>query len=49
MGSGTLIAIEMLVVLGAVIGFGVWELRSLRRAKEKAAREAAAREPAARG
>lgn len=31
MSGGTLIFLELLLVLGLVLGFGVWQLMSLRR------------------
>jgi hypothetical protein len=46
MQTGTLVIIEIILVLGAVLAFGVWELRNLRKARkaretdERAAREA---------
>ena len=33
MSSGTLVLLEMLLVLGLVLGWAVWELVSLRRDK----------------
>jgi len=40
METNALIIIELIVVLGAVLAFGFWELHKLRRAKESR-REAA--------
>jgi hypothetical protein len=31
MSSSTIIFLEMAIVLGLTLGFGIWELRSLRR------------------
>lgn len=45
MSGGWLILFETLVVLGLVFGFGLWELRSLKRLKaEREAKEREARE-----
>lgn len=44
MSGGTLILLEILLVLGLVFGFGIWQLVSLKREREKDAREAADRE-----
>jgi hypothetical protein len=33
MDSNILIGLELLLVLGLALGFGLWELRSLRRSK----------------
>lgn len=41
MDTGSLIIIELAVVLGAVVAFGVWELRKLRRLKERRMKEEA--------
>lgn len=35
MSSGTLVLLEMLLVLGLVLGWAVWELVSLRRDKRR--------------
>lgn len=35
MSSGLIITLEMLGVLGVVVGFGFWELYALRRDKKK--------------
>lgn len=35
MSSGTLVLLEMLLVLGLVLGWAVWELLSLRRDKRR--------------
>jgi hypothetical protein len=35
MSSGLIIALEMTLVLGVVIGFAVWELISLRRDRKR--------------
>ena len=35
MTSGLIIALEMALVLGGVLGFGVWELYKLRRDKRR--------------
>jgi hypothetical protein len=37
-----IILIELLLVLGGTLGFGWWQLRSIRRDREKAAAERAA-------
>ncbi len=43
MASSTIVLIELLMVFGAVIAFGVWQLRSVRRSQaEDRARDAAA-------
>jgi len=44
MSGGTLILLEILLVLGLVFGFGIWQLVSLKREREKDAREAADKE-----
>ncbi len=50
MGSENLplILIEVVLVFGGVLLFGWWQLRSVRRDREKAAAERAARQAAAR-
>jgi hypothetical protein len=40
MQTGTLVIIEIILVFGAVLALGAWELRSLRKARERAARKA---------
>jgi hypothetical protein len=35
MDSSYLILVELVLVLGAVLGWGVWELRSLRRERRR--------------
>lgn len=49
MNGGTLILLETLLVLGLVFGFGIWQLVSLRREREKDARDAAESESRADG
>jgi hypothetical protein len=44
-GWAPLILIELLLVMGAVVGWGFWELRVLRREKQR--REQQAQAPAA--
>jgi hypothetical protein len=39
MESSWLAIAEMILVLGGVLGFGVWQLVSLRRERDRAARE----------
>ncbi len=41
MDGDTLGLIEMTLVFGLVVGWGFWELHSLRRARERSARERA--------
>ena len=38
MSSSLIITLEMLGVLGVVVGFGIWELYALRRDKKKSKR-----------
>jgi hypothetical protein len=35
MSSSTIITLEILLVLGLVVGWGFWELRSLRKFREQ--------------
>jgi hypothetical protein len=35
MNSSTIITLEILLVLGLVVGWGLWELRSLRKFREQ--------------
>jgi hypothetical protein len=37
--SGTLVLLEFLLVAGLVIGFGVWQLASLRRDRRRSDRD----------
>jgi hypothetical protein len=39
--GGVLILLELLLVFGLIVGFGVRELRSLKRARQNRARQAA--------
>jgi hypothetical protein len=39
MDSSWLALAEMILVLGGVLGFGVWQLVSVRRARDRAARD----------
>jgi hypothetical protein len=39
MSSDVLIALELLLVLGVALGIGFWELRSLRRYKDRPPRD----------
>ena len=43
MGSNLIVLLELLLVFGVVVGFGVWQLVSLRR--DRQAREKADRAP----
>jgi hypothetical protein len=42
-----LIVVELVLVFGGALAFGWWQLRSIRKDREKAARERAARAQAA--
>jgi hypothetical protein len=44
MSSSTIIFLEMALVLGLTLGFGLWELRSLRRDRKKKTDENGRRE-----
>jgi hypothetical protein len=44
MESSWLAIAEMILVLGGVLGFGVWQLVSLRRERDRAARDDAPRD-----
>ncbi|MGF1620504.1 MAG: hypothetical protein ACFCUR_07815 [Rhodomicrobiaceae bacterium] len=45
MQTGALVLIEIILIFGAVLALGAWELRSLRKARQaRQARERAARE-----
>ncbi len=46
MDGNVLIIVEAAVIFGLVIGFGVWELRKLRKLREHREREAASRDAA---
>lgn len=35
MSSGLLVALELILVLGGVVGFGVWEIVKLRRERKR--------------
>lgn len=43
MSSGWIVALELIAVLGVVLGFGAWELLSLRRDRQRERRQRAER------
>ena len=45
MNGGTLILFEAILVIGAVFGFGAWQLWSLRRDRQRDAKTRSGREP----
>jgi hypothetical protein len=49
MNTGTLIIIELAVILGGVLALGFWELRKLKRLRRKREQESAPEDQSRRG